>query len=71
MSLPSCSTSLRKPFSAASALGPSRPWATACAAASHIETLLALACSRTLSSEVAPMPRVGRFTTRSNDASSA
>ena len=52
MSRPSCSMSFRKPFTAASAFGPSTPFATQCAAASHSEMLPALACSRTTSSDL-------------------
>ena len=71
MSLASWSMSFRKPFTAASALGPSPPVATQCAAAVHNEVPAASAWSRTTSSDLAPTPRVGRFTTRSNEASSA
>ena len=71
MSLASWSMSFRKPFTAASALGPSAPLATQCAAAVHNDVVAALAWSRITSSDLAPMPRVGRLTTRSNEASSA
>src|SRR5262245_50221442 len=59
-----------KPCTAIDAFGPSDSLAMHAAAASQSDEPAPFACSRMMSSDFAPMPRVGRFTTRSNEASS-
>src|SRR3989344_3735288 len=64
------SISCRKTFSASRARAGSSVAASIFRAASHREIFSPLARSRTVSTVLAPMPRVGRFTTRSKEASS-